>query len=137
MSIKADKLYGFLLKNPDRWVSQEEICANLPDYFKYTEPKNGTTINRNIWKTVNEINFSLTDYTLVILTDKRSYKFATREEGKKFLKKEWKKWVKKVKRLKQIEYKLKLDGVADLTSLLSSDQLEFLNTTIKENNDEK
>lgn len=134
MSIKADELYGYLLKHPDRWISQEEICAKLPDYFAYKNPINGTTVNRKIWDVVEEINQSLDEYTMIVVTKKRQYKIATKEEAVEYLKREFSNLGKKARRLNQIKYKLKLDGIADLTSLLTGDQLDFLETTLKKEN---
>lgn len=134
---KTEELYKLLLSNPGKWVSQEDICNKLPDLFPIQKSKNGTTLNRDIWDAVQQINDSLDEYTLIVITSKRKYKIPTHEEAVEYLKHEFTKHNKKAKRLNHLKSKLKLDGVADLTSLLKSDQLEFLKTTLKENYDEK
>lgn len=130
----AESLYAYLLRNPDRFVTQEEICKNLPEYFPATNPKNATTLNKKIWESIQVINNSIDEFSLIVVIKKRSYKVATQEEVLNYLNCEYSKVVKKFKRLNNIKTKMRLDGVADLTSLLNNDQLSFLNTTVKDLN---
>lgn len=128
---RADALYSYLINNQDRYVSQEELCAVFPNLFPYIPNNKGTTANRNIWDAVQLINDSIDEYTLIVVTKRRSYKLATKEDANKYLAREFKNLGKKAKRLHHIKRKMQKDGTADLTSLLSGDTLEFLNTLVK------
>ncbi|MDY0213906.1 MAG: hypothetical protein RBS24_00030 [Bacilli bacterium] len=126
---RAEELYKMLLNNAGKWVSQEDICNKLPELFPTQKSKNGTTLNRHIWDAVQQINDSLDEYTLIVITHKRKYKIPTHEEAVEYLKNEFTKHNKKTKRLNHLKNKLKLDGLGNL--LEDGDELKFIQTTAK------
>ncbi len=132
MKTSATVFYEYLLENPGRFVTQEELCRALPEHFPYIEPKNGTTLNRKFGHVVDFINESVEDFPIVVVTKKRSYKLATKKEAKTFLKNEWRKVNNKIGRLLSFGKKLNLDSQADLQSLIYGDELTFRETVISE-----
>lgn len=130
LSSRAEKLLEFLLETPDKWVSQEEICFALPQYFRYKKNDTGTNVCPAIWHTINEINDST---NIEILINRRSYKIASREEAKEALKELWYKGIQpKIDRVNRLKHKLRIDGTADLTSLIDSETLAFLDNFVRE-----
>lgn len=126
-------LYDLLLSYPDEYVTQEAICALLPDYYPATiNPKGGTTINRDIGRAVDIINRSApSEYEkLIVGNNKRAYKIANAEECKEARQHQWKLIILRIKRVKHLESKEKLNGTVDLTEFLTPDQVRVLETLL-------
>lgn len=126
-------LYNLLLKYPEEFVSQEVICAMLPDYYPAKiNPKGGTTINRDIGRAIEIINKSApSEYEkLIVCNNKRAYKVANDEECKKARQHQWKLIILRIKRVKNLEKKEKLNGTVDLTEFLTPDQVRVLETLL-------
>lgn len=134
MKTKAKALYEFLLEYPDEYVSEEAICTVLNDHFPPSNNRLGhTTLNRDIWNAVQFINNPVNDeFPFIVLNNRRrQYKIATEKDLAIYLSHEHKLLSKKYKRLKQITQKAALNGVADLSTYESNDDLEFINTLLK------
>lgn len=131
LSNNAQKLLDFLLETPDLWVSQEDICTNLPNEFKAKIPKKGSCICRDIWTAVNEINEKT---NIEVLINKRRYKIATKEEAIQALQKLWYNSIQpKIDRVNRLKEKINTDGRGDLISFFNGDGNRFNDNFLNEN----
>jgi len=86
MRIKCDdknnrlcSLYDLLLEHPNEWLSQEYICACLPEYYQYHMRDNDRC--STIRDDMNEINAN-EKFEKIIVCKKYKFKIASEEEYK-------------------------------------------------------
>lgn len=121
MNNRQWKLYNFLKisaqKNPDKWVTHEEICAALPDDFKMNHVAVKKKCCSMIQQQVIEINSS-SEIEKIIMYKNQSYKLAaSSEEAIDFIKKKLLyKGCRILKRYWQLYDKIINDGQGKLLS---------------------
>lgn len=130
MKTSATVFYEYLLENPGRFVTQEELCRALPEHFPYIEPKNGTTLNRKFGHVVDFINESVEDFPILVITKNRSYKFANDIEAKEDIKRDERNLEKAYQRLANKKRKVKQNNTADLITTTPGSELKFRLTLV-------
>jgi hypothetical protein len=90
MNERQQKLYQFLLdkSSTNQYISKEEICYNLPKFYPRFEEKSNEHNSRSfalIRRDVRAINRS--DVEKIIVSSKKGYKIANKEEAIEFINK--------------------------------------------------
>jgi len=93
MNERQQKLYQFLLdkSSTNQYISKEEICYNLPKFYPRFEEKSNEHNSRSfalIRRDVRAINRS--DVEKIVVSSKKGYKIANKEEAIEFINKRFK-----------------------------------------------
>lgn len=98
-------------KNPDQWLSQEEVAKaypfdpnNCPDGYKFWNRDNDKCTA--IWHDIEDIRRS-DSFDQIIITKRYRYKLATPKEAKEYAERLRANGIKKIIRAKQIEQTVK------------------------------
>ena len=111
---RENALYNFLLAqaliNPNHWVTHEEICNALPEYFSINHKAVNKTCCSRIQRYILKINES--DVEKIVIYKNQTYKIATnQEEANDFIKRVFNAKYKRMNyRLRTLERKKMLDG---------------------------
>ena len=96
MNERQQKLYQFLLdkSSTNQYISKEEICYNLPEFYPRFEEKSNEHNSRSfalIRRDVRAINRSdVEDVEKIVVSSKKGYKIANKEEAIEFINKRFK-----------------------------------------------
>ena len=93
MNERQESLYSFLLKksHTNNYISKEEICTNLPEFYPRFEEKSNEHNSRSfalIRRDVRAINRS--DVEKIVVSSKKGYKIANKQEAIEFINKRFK-----------------------------------------------
>lgn len=100
--------------NPNRWVTQEDICSFIDEYEYNTDPyaHNHCT---TIWSDVNTIN-QLEQFDNIVVYKDNNCKIATKNEAEEYLDTLMARALKKFKRYWTIRNKMENNGNVDMLS---------------------
>lgn len=106
-------LYAILIKNQDRFLTQEEIWKQMypTDYF--TTNFHDTVERQILTRQINRLNRSY-EFEGIIISTGKGIKLATEEEAIKQLKSIYAMACKKLKYARELEKKINRDGQFDL-----------------------
>lgn len=118
LTSKHWRLFDLLTKASEQGtpqLTQKDICDALPDHFTYDSRENVHDHCNALWEIVNDINHSL-EVDKIIVVDKLTYRFGTKEECQEYADKLLTHGLKKLKRAWAVKYKIKMDGQGKLLS---------------------
>ena len=111
---RADALWILLKENEGHFITQEYVCSVFPNLFKWVQNSSGGTDGcRELWTTVQYINYSL-DFDGIVVIKNRQYKIANEKEAEKYYRKTRKNGIKKLVRARFINEKLAHKGQISL-----------------------
>lgn len=125
---KKVALINYLKTKPiDEWVTDEEIIACLPDYFKAKPATGGTTLDRSIHTVMKMTHADMQD--LIINNGKKQYKLATKSEAIEYKRHKYFKGLKYLMEAREIAKGIQAESNLDL---LTNKYLEIFRGTINE-----
>lgn len=110
-------LYDLITKRNGEIISMDEIIAELPEYYSYSDTKSHDKCPM-LWSDINEINNSI-DFEKIIINDKWTYRTATKDEAKDYANQYFIKGKKALYRYARIMEKIKIDNQIDLLTNLT------------------
>ena len=88
MNERQERLYQFLLEksSTNQYISKEEICYNLPEFYPRFEEKS-TEHNSRAFSTIrNDVRaINRSDVEKIVVSSKKGYKIATKDEAIDFI----------------------------------------------------
>lgn len=90
MNERQQKLYQFLLdkSSTNQYISKEEICYNLPKFYPRFEEKSTEHNSRAYSKIRDDVRaINRSDVEKIIVSSKKGYKIANKEEAIEFINK--------------------------------------------------
>jgi hypothetical protein len=90
MNERQQKLYQFLLdkSSTNQYISKEEICYNLPKFYPRFEEKSNEHNSRAYSKIRDDVRaINRSDVEKIIVSSKKGYKIANKEEAIEFINK--------------------------------------------------
>lgn len=90
MNERQKSLYSFLLKksHTNNYISKEEICTNLPKFYPRFEEKSTEHNSRAYSKIRDDVRaINRSDVEKIIVSSKKGYKIANKEEAIEFINK--------------------------------------------------
>jgi|BioPla2DNA2_1021312.scaffolds.fasta_scaffold32988_5 hypothetical protein len=90
MNERQQKLYQFLLdkSSTNQYISKEEICYNLPEFYPRFDEKSTEHNSRAYSKIRDDVRaINRSDVEKIIVSSKKGYKIANKEEAIEFINK--------------------------------------------------